>query len=241
MQLYLLEDQESKAVDHFFHNFLSVNSFSGRKRPYIFDTQSYSQTSSPIFHAVIAIGALWIRRASYSENVSWTTLAFQSYETALKALQSRLQSQGPIVNDVQDLWAILLLGVFELMHERTGQGFQQHMFYGAARAVESCGPGIFRQGPARRFFLELRYFEICRCIVFSQPSFLAKKKWQSLMDTIWADDYVREWRPMEALLDLMVLCSEFAVRYHISSCWEACRLLIINAESPRSCAFRTLI
>jgi hypothetical protein len=208
-----LEDQSSKAVDSFFHHFLPDNHFSGGTTSYMNDVKIYGLHSPQVYHAVTAIGCLWILHRSNACDSSWSILAYESYGRSLEAVKCHLAAGVSPTDQMQSLWAILLLGIFELMQDRTGQGFLQHMSFGATRALEQLGPGFFRHGLARNFFLELRVLEISRCMLMSQPSLLARQIWKDLSQVIWIGAGASGWQRLDALLDIMVDCSDFVIRY----------------------------
>ena len=87
------------------------------------------------------------------------------------------------------------------------------MSFGATQALDTFGPEFFHHGRARRFFLEMRVFEVSRCILLSQPSLLAQKERNSLTDEIRAEENANDWHRMDTRLDIKVSCSDFVVRY----------------------------
>lgn len=98
------------------------------------------------------------------------------------------------------------------MSDTTGQGWVQHLVHGTSNALVATGPSAFESGLGKRFFTEIRIFEVCRAIVFNEPTFLAEPEWQNLaakLQVLEADDS----HPLDALLDIIVLCSTLRVRY----------------------------
>ncbi len=208
----MLQNSASVAVEYFFQQFLPTNSFSGLSSTYMYDVHLYSQSCPQVYHAVAAVGALSIRRCSGTKNPNWSRLAFESYERSLKALHSHLQAADSTGDQLQSLWSILLLGVFELMQDRTGQGFLQHLNLGVAQVVEYLGPQAFRQGQARRFFLEMQLLEVNKSILLSQPSLLARTAWRELTEHSSQDGTAEACHVLETLPDIMACSSDFVVR-----------------------------
>ena len=93
------------------------------------------------------------------------------------------------------------------MNETTGDGWSQHMIHGTAKALEASGPSSCRSGPSRQFFTQARVFEVSRTILFNESSFLTQPKWMDFSREMWTDEDGDEWRPLDSLLDIMVMCS----------------------------------
>lgn len=200
------------AVNHFFQYFLSANNFSSQQSTYMYDVHLYNQSCQQVYHATTAVGALSLRRRSSTEGSKWSRLAYESYADSLKALRSHLQIEKSPANLLQDLWAILLLGIFEMMEDSTGQGFLQHMNSGVTKVLEQLGPAFFRHGLARRFFLEIRLLEVCKSILLSRPSLFAQQEWRELAECTWVGEDVEAREPVEDLLGTMVCISDFVTR-----------------------------
>ncbi len=97
----------------------------------------------------------------------------------------------------------------QLMHDSTGQYWLQHMVHGTSKALGAAGPSVCHpSGPELRFFLEAaRTFEVCRAIIFNQPTFLSDGDWEKLLSGATQDKR----RSLDTLLDLVVKCSRLRV------------------------------
>ena len=96
------------------------------------------------------------------------------------------------------------------MYDATGESWLRHILHGTSKILQLRGPNAHLTGPGRSFFLTVRVFEICRAIIYSEPSFLCDEDWKSLAEQIWHGDLASEWHPKEALFDLMLDCSALA-------------------------------
>src|SRR5690349_11754211 len=98
------------------------------------------------------------------------------------------------------------------MTDATGQGWVQHLVGGTSKALVAASPTVCQTGRGKRFFTEIRIFEVCRAIIFNEPTFLANSEWRLLtagMHPEWqGDDH-----GLNALLDIITLCSTLRVRY----------------------------
>jgi hypothetical protein len=99
------------------------------------------------------------------------------------------------------------------MNDSTGEGWLQHLIHGTSQALIASGPSTCISGPCRRFFIESKIFEVCRAIVFNQPSFLAEEKWMSLSASLRASSMSSSQQALDALLDIVVKCSSLRVQY----------------------------
>ncbi|KAL2069368.1 hypothetical protein VTL71DRAFT_15706 [Oculimacula yallundae] len=191
-------------IGHFFYVFIVRNDFSGG----LLDMDSIVvnfQASPSLYHAVIAVGALNASKDNLSpikERKAATVAALSSYKTSLVSFQEEIQDRAISQNDAA-LWTTLFLGLFELMHDITGEGFVKHILYGTSRMLQLRGPQAHLKGRGRSFFLTVRIFEISRALTFSEPTFLNEKPWVDLMDKMWLDD-VSDWHPKEKMYDLML-------------------------------------
>ena len=97
------------------------------------------------------------------------------------------------------------------MYDPTGQGWIKHTMFGTSKILELLGADACRTGEARDFFLEVRVFEVSRAVLFTSSTILAQPAWVELSKELWAG--TEGWHPKEALLDLMIQCSDLASRY----------------------------
>ncbi len=99
------------------------------------------------------------------------------------------------------------------MNDSSGEGWLQHLIRGTSQALIASGPSTFTSGPCMRFFMESKIFEVCRAIVFNQPSFLAEKKWMSLSASLRESSMSSSQRALDTLLDIVVMCASLRVKY----------------------------
>lgn len=99
------------------------------------------------------------------------------------------------------------------MNDSTGEGWLQHLIHGTAQALIASGPSTCVSGPCRRFFTESKIFEVCRAIVFNQPTFLAEEKWMALSASLRASSTSSSQKALDALLDIVVMCASLRVKY----------------------------
>lgn len=139
-------------------------------------------------------------------------LAMESYQQALGRLSGSLSGVQGKNSALANLWTMLLLGIFELMSDRTGESFLKHLSVGVAHVVEYFGPHFFREENAERFFVEWRSFELSRCVLLTQTSVLTQARWME------HSRWVREMEPelcaqhFEGLVDLGLQCADFVRR-----------------------------
>ncbi|CAK7207438.1 hypothetical protein SEUCBS139899_010248 [Sporothrix eucalyptigena] len=163
--------------------------------------------------------------------------ALEYYSAAVSGLSRTLAAAScnmPPDADMRDavLWTTLFLGFYELMSESPGQGWQLHMVHGTARALRASGAACCRRGRPRTFFLQARVFEVFRAIVCSDATFLTEPEWTNLLEEMWVGDFgsadgsspsdkeAHPWHPLDALLDLIVLCTKlrFRIRVFLAQC-----------------------
>ncbi|RSM11679.1 hypothetical protein CEP52_002890 [Fusarium oligoseptatum] len=138
--------------------------------------------------------------------------AVNHYSKSVAGLRTALDQFANLPNLRHSiLWTTHLLGLFELMSDTTGQGWVQHLVHGTSNALVATGPLAFESGLGKRFFTEIRIFEVCRAIIFNGPSFLADPGWQNLSAKLQGLDADQS-HPLDALLDIIVLCSTLRVR-----------------------------
>ena len=97
------------------------------------------------------------------------------------------------------------------MRDKTGDGFVKHLS-GTSSLLRLRGPEAHISGPGRSFFLTVRVFEICRSLIYSEPTFLCHPEWISLMMEIKREDINNTLHPKEDLLNLMTECSSLSHR-----------------------------
>jgi hypothetical protein len=100
------------------------------------------------------------------------------------------------------------------MYDATGHGWMKHIRFGTSRLLELRGPDAFLRGSARRFFLNIRIFEIVRSVFSEKQTFLEQPAWKEMTRNLWKED-MESWHPKEDLLDLMIDCTSLGHRYII--------------------------
>ena len=198
-------------IRHFFSGFLVENEFGGSLD---LDTiTAHFQSSSSLYHASIAVGALDLSRKTHLcsavELKDARVGALTAYRTSISSFRKDIETEGVLQGDAS-LWTTFFLGLFELMYDDTGEGFVKHFLYGTSRILQLRGPEAHLHGPGRSFFLTVRVFEVCRSLIYSEPTFLGQPSWRNLTHRIRDESGV--WHPKEALFDLMIDCSELSHR-----------------------------
>ncbi|KAL3424964.1 hypothetical protein PVAG01_04245 [Phlyctema vagabunda] len=209
----------SQTVETFTHHFFSIflvnNDFAGGPTLDIDTIVSQFQSNNGLHQAVIAVGALDFARKQSAPSVPSSKAPFikalSAYRDSVIATQVELTQKTFLRNDAT-LWTTFFLGMFELMYDVSGEGWVKHILYGTSKVLECRGPRAHLSGSGRSFFLTVRVFEICRSLIYSEPSFLNKPEWRALMEEMWVGDLSCEWHPKEALFDLMLSCSSLATR-----------------------------
>ncbi|TWU77456.1 hypothetical protein ED733_006860 [Metarhizium rileyi] len=217
----------------FFATFTRVNNFTGRPRTTGDEVKQLaellSRKGSHLFNAILAVGAMYAAKLNQNGPSKREALlvAFQHYSYSVAGLREAIDavdfSQGPRLRRAKNQhvcipWTTFFLGLFELMNEATGHGWQQHIIHGTSKALKSTGPGLCRSGPGLAFFIQARIFEISRTILFNEPTFLTEPEWVALSRDVWtgcasasasASAFERKtcWTLLDSLLEIMVMCS----------------------------------
>ncbi|PNY28629.1 Uncharacterized protein TCAP_01448 [Tolypocladium capitatum] len=210
---------------YFFDMFVRRNSFTGRSRTCGDEVKTlaelHPQQASHLHHATLALGALYAVRLRAADGPgggnSGLLAALGYYSKALSDLRLALDARGrgKAEGGEQEqertciLWTTLFLGLFELMSDATGVAWRQHMIHGTAQGLAASGPSACRSGPGLAFFTQARVLEVCRTILFNEATFLTEPGWVRLArEELPGDDG----RPLDSLLDIMVMCSRLRVR-----------------------------
>ncbi|KAF5608602.1 uncharacterized protein FSUBG_4530 [Fusarium subglutinans] len=140
------------------------------------------------------------------------SLAAHYYSKSVLGLRNALEKfdQEPSARH-RILWTTHLLGLFELMTDETGEGWIQHLVHGTSKALVAAGPTSCKSGHGQRFFTEIRIFEVCRAIIFNEPTFLATADWRCLTREMRVKDQDNS-DSLDELLDIIVSCSTLRVR-----------------------------
>ncbi|KAK3307664.1 uncharacterized protein B0T15DRAFT_554596 [Chaetomium strumarium] len=150
------------------------------------------------------------KTAYYQSALKLYTGAIVDLRRALCQFNGRTETQSR----AGILWTTLLLGLFELITDPSGDSWLQHLVHGTSQALMAGGPSACISGPCSRFFAESKVFEVCRAIVFNRPTFLADEEWLSLSASLRASsNWSTAQQRLDALLDMVVMCSSLRVRY----------------------------
>ncbi|KAG7051933.1 fungal specific transcription factor domain-containing protein [Colletotrichum scovillei] len=173
------------------------------------DLLPLTQTCLPLVQVVTAIGALeasrraTVRSSRYQQ--SPYTVAFLSYGEAMKTLRARLQvSDAFRCGGV--LWCTLLLGLFELMTETSGDMWAKHMLYGTARIIQSIAATSRSCQLDKRLFGAFRSLEANRAILYGENTFLSQEPWLKSRRELVANPGSQ----VETIFDLLIEISSFS-------------------------------
>ncbi|CAM1509580.1 Fc.00g033190.m01.CDS01 [Cosmosporella sp. VM-42] len=156
--------------------------------------------------------AIKLRAADTPPPKQSQNFALKSYTRSVSGLRDALNHEidRPQLKQTV-LWTTLFLGLFELMSDSTGDGWVQHIVHGTSSALVASGPMTCQSGIGRRFFMEVKIFEVCRAIVFNEPTFLATPEWAALSSDLRSKSGI-SWNSLDALLDVIVMCSTLRVQ-----------------------------
>ncbi|KAH6983432.1 hypothetical protein BKA56DRAFT_482874 [Ilyonectria sp. MPI-CAGE-AT-0026] len=203
---------------YYFDVFLRKNSFScqGKFSVDVKELMQRSTCGGYLKDAVLALGAMEAVKLQSADGPSQAEtyrFALSSYMNSVAGLRDALErhSHEPQLR-LNVLWSTLLLGLFELMSDSTGQGWVQHIVHGTSKALVASGPLSCQSSFGKRFFMEVKIFEVCRAIIFNEPTFLAQSKWKALSAKLQTDLVEAEAHPLDELLDIIVACSSLRVR-----------------------------
>ncbi|KAL7939266.1 fungal-specific transcription factor domain-containing protein [Trichoderma chlorosporum] len=214
----------------YFDVFIGRNNFTGKERSLVDEVKQLSglHSSSYLMDAMLSLGAIQAVKLNARDvpprNECLAT-ALEYYSKSIIGLRDSINSpmKGDGLHNTV-LWTTLFLGLFELINDETGDGWQQHMTHGTAKALEASGPFKCRAGPSRKFFVQARIFEVLRTILGNESTFLTQPEWMDLSRQMWTGEHGDEWHPLDSLLDIMVMISNLRVR--------AAKFIEIQEEHP---------
>ncbi|KAG5953544.1 hypothetical protein E4U53_005006 [Claviceps sorghi] len=223
-----LVDETSRYLS-FFDLFAKSNSLTGRSRTTGDEVKQlgglHSRKGSHVLHAMLAVGGMFAGRRNLVVDAAARRetglVALQHYSYSIAALReaidgldfrSRTRQQRKLRDEhVCVLWTTLLLGLFELMNDATGHGWQRHIIHGTCMALQASGPSSCRSAAGFAFFTHARIFEISRTILYNETTFLSEPAWLALSrESRSGGEYSSS--PLDSLLDIMVMCSDLRVR-----------------------------
>ncbi|KAL7796775.1 fungal-specific transcription factor domain-containing protein [Trichoderma ceciliae] len=204
---------------YYFDVFAGRNNFTGKQRSFVDDVKQLSglHSSSYLMDAMLSIGAIQavkLKASSVPPRSECLATALEYYSKSIIGLRDSINSPRKGDDGLQNtvLWTTLFLGLFELINDETGDGWQQHMTHGTAKALEASGPINCRAGPSRKFFVQARIFEVSRTILANESTFLTRPEWMDLSRRMWIGEHGDEWHPLDSLLDIMAMVSKLRVR-----------------------------
>ncbi|KAL7944915.1 fungal-specific transcription factor domain-containing protein [Trichoderma barbatum] len=203
----------------YFDVFAARNNFTGKERLLVDEVKQLSglHSSSYLMDAMLSLGAIQAVKLDASDvppRKECLATALEYYSKSITGLRDTINCAKKGDDRLHDtvLWTTLFLGLFELINDETGDGWQQHMTHGTAKALEASGPSKCRAGPSRKFFVQARIFEVSRIILGNESTFLTKPEWMDLSRRMWIGEHGDEWHPLDSLLDIMVMVSNLRVR-----------------------------
>ncbi|KAG6117664.1 hypothetical protein E4U14_007596 [Claviceps sp. LM454 group G7] len=224
-----LIDETSRYLS-FFDLFANSNSFTGRGRSTGDELKQlvelHSRKGNHVLQAMLAVGGMFAGRRNLTDTTArreTNLVALQHYSYSIAGLREAIDGLGTRSKTenrrkVQDervciLWTTFLLGLFELMNDATGHGWQQHIIHGTCMALQASGPSSCRSGAGFTFFTQARVFEVSRTILYNERTFLSEPSWVALSRDLSSHvDSAYTWSPLDSLLDIMVMCSDLRVR-----------------------------
>ncbi|KAH7050224.1 hypothetical protein B0J12DRAFT_753676 [Macrophomina phaseolina] len=217
-----LSTSDDWVIAYFFEQFLKTNNFADGLWTHVTSHLHQLLHTSPALRSAITAVAILdsSRRPSSRSNIPHLTAqekALQIYSNSLTALQSAICTYGAAEHTI---WATFFLGLFELMMGSNSTNWDRHFLYGTSNLLRARGPATFRQGSGKVLFLTLRFFEVSRCLIYDESSFLMESAWSCLLAALREESGVNRCLS-EAVFDVMLRCSDLCSR-----------LLNSTSESP---------
>ena len=197
-------DEISKCTTHLFASFFRQHCFTGHVENEYHELRNLLHCSPALQNAGLALGALdsSIKNGSF---ISARGAALHYYQEAVRYLQKEIVQIGPFQSRHDaHIWTTVLLGIFELMVDPSGNAFLRHWTYGTAQLIQRQDPRLGRRILDRQLYLTVRMFELTRALIFWTDTFLVEAEWQSSMRWFPQMTEGSEWHPIDALFDLMV-------------------------------------
>ncbi|KAK8096878.1 hypothetical protein PG999_012822 [Apiospora kogelbergensis] len=206
----LLSTDQPVRYFYYFETFVQRNVFIPKMASYSHDIQKLSGSVSAQFlrHAVIALGALQASRLGAENRRACKKhefAALEAYSASLVELRETM-TNSPSPPRLLVLWTTLFLGIFELMHDKTGDGWLMHMVHGTASALRAAGPRACKSGLGRSFFHQARVFEASRALLLGEPTFLSEPEWDCLTNDL------SERSCLDEMLSIIVQSSKLRAR-----------------------------
>ncbi|XEU97497.1 hypothetical protein FSHL1_002783 [Fusarium sambucinum] len=171
----------------YFDLFMQRCQFTKGSTSLVSDLLPLIHSCAPLGQITMAIGALEASRRPTvkigSERPAPLNVAFGSYGRSIQTLQARLQSQDAL-SCQGVLWCTLLLGLFELMTQVSGDPWANHMLYGTSKILQSSGITKPSGKLGAQFFGAFNWLEANRAILYGEDTILSQEEWQTCYQTL---------------------------------------------------------
>ncbi|OBS26131.1 hypothetical protein FPOA_00074 [Fusarium poae] len=210
----------------YFASFMQRCQFTKESTNLVSDLLPLIQSCAPLGQITTAIGAL---EASRRATVNFEkgrpaprNVAFVSYGRSIQTLQDRLRSLD-VLNDQGVLWCTLLLGIFELMTQVSGDPWANHMLYGTSKILQSSGITKPNDKLGEQFFAAFNWLEANRAILYGEDTILSQREWQRCYKTLPSASNSQA----DTIFEIFVEISSFSKRFfdqiekipeHLRSC-----------------------
>ncbi|KAH7085021.1 hypothetical protein BKA63DRAFT_8151 [Paraphoma chrysanthemicola] len=208
-------------LPYFFASFLPMNIFTSDRVSMELDLIDLAKTSPALR------GAMYAVTASHGEQTCSIDLAnvdvqssiaesLEAYNHSVCCIRKGIDA-NELLDDPSALWTTFLLGLFELMHDSTGENWLSHFLHGTCTILRLQDPASLaspdiKDVRKRTFFLATRTFEISRSLIYSSPSFLSEPRWTVALAKLWNRENAALWHPKEALFDILPHISDLSIR-----------------------------
>ncbi|KAK3613333.1 hypothetical protein LTR56_027949, partial [Elasticomyces elasticus] len=163
-------------------------------------------SSASVHYAAVAIGAL---NASRLGTPPLLTVAYRSSQHSMQALRQSIDVYDHTSREAV-LWTSLLLGIFELLADSSGDAWPKHMLCGVSRVLKTTR-SVDGPSPLDSAFIEMfSILEANRTIMYGNTTMLADAEWEpsrrlSTGHVVWC--------PMSEILTLVVCISTWSAGF----------------------------
>ncbi|KAH7094671.1 hypothetical protein FB567DRAFT_9626 [Paraphoma chrysanthemicola] len=205
----------------FFASFLPMNIFTSDRVSMELDLIDLAKSSPALRGAMYAIAALHGKQTCSLDLANVDVQlniaeSLEAYNHSVCCIRKGIDS-NELLDDPSALWTTFLLGLFELMHDSSGENWLSHFLHGTCTILrlqdpESLAFPDIKYVRKRTFFLATRTFEIARSLIYSSPSFLSEPRWTVALSKLWDEENAALWHPKEALFDILPHISDLSIR-----------------------------
>ena len=211
--LSLSPDWISRCITHLFTSFVWEHNFTGKPHSQYRELETLIHSSPCLQNAALALSSLDLEKNKRVVDKTIPKTALKYYSAAVTLLRSELGHPNTNGHNQDDLlWSTLLLSIFELMCDTTGDGFLFHFVQGTASLLQAQGPDYCLQSSHRSFFRLARMFEIGRAVVFWDGTFLQEPQWQDAIRAVSESDGLAN--PSGTFEELLTLLAEVITLNH---------------------------